>query len=153
MELADLFDTSVDVLLGYEMKDNRRQTAAERLQRCRVEKDRTGLTEAEKALQKYPNDFAIVDRSAALYRVFGIVEADEALLRRALALLGVNWFGHPAEQMTMTAVTGTNGKTSTTYLLKAVLEQLHNRAEKEEEPVTNDDDAITEEDDADAEDE
>jgi len=43
--------------------------------------------------------------------------------RRALALLGVNWFGHPAEQMTMTAVTGTNGKTSTTYLLKAVLEQ------------------------------
>ena len=42
--------------------------------------------------------------------------------RRALALLGVNWFGHPAEQMTMTAVTGTNGKTSTTYLLKAVLE-------------------------------
>ena len=43
--------------------------------------------------------------------------------RRALAVLGVNWFGHPAEQMTMTAVTGTNGKTSTTYLLKAVLEQ------------------------------
>ena len=87
VELADLFDTSVDVLLSYEMKDNRRQTAAERLQRCRVEKDRTGLAEAEKALQKYPNDFAIVYRSAALYRVFGIVEADEALLRRALALL------------------------------------------------------------------
>ena len=87
VELADLFDTSVDVLLGYEMKDNRRQTAAERLQRYRVEKDRTGLAEAEKALQKYPNDFEIVYRSAALYRVFGIVETDEALLRRALALL------------------------------------------------------------------
>lgn len=87
VELADLFDTSVDVLLGYEMKDNRRQTAAERLQRYRTEKDRTGLAEAEKALQKYPNDFAIVYRSAALYRVFGIVEADEALLRRALTLL------------------------------------------------------------------
>jgi UDP-N-acetylmuramoyl-L-alanyl-D-glutamate--2,6-diaminopimelate ligase len=43
--------------------------------------------------------------------------------RQALALLGKNWFGHPAEEMTMTAVTGTNGKTSTTYLLKAVLEQ------------------------------
>ena len=83
VELADLFDTSVDVLLGYEMKDNRRQTAAERLQRYRVEKDRTGLAEAEKALQKYPNDFEIVYRSAALYRVFGIVETDEALLRRA----------------------------------------------------------------------
>ncbi len=43
--------------------------------------------------------------------------------RLALALLGGNWFGHPAERMTMAAVTGTNGKTSTTYLLKAVLEQ------------------------------
>lgn len=37
--------------------------------------------------------------------------------------------------------------------LKAVLEQLHHRAEKEEVPETNDDDAIEEEDDADAEDE
>ncbi len=43
--------------------------------------------------------------------------------RRALAMLGANWFGHPAEHMVMTAVTGTNGKTTTTYLLKAVLEQ------------------------------
>lgn len=87
VELADLFDTSVDVLLGYEVKDNRRQTTAERLRRYRTEKDRVGLAEAEKALQKYPNDFEIVYRSAGLYRVFGIVEGDEALLRRALALL------------------------------------------------------------------
>lgn len=43
--------------------------------------------------------------------------------RRALAILGANWFGHPAEQMVMTAITGTNGKTTTTYLLKAILEQ------------------------------
>ena len=43
--------------------------------------------------------------------------------RRALAILGANYFGHPAESMTMTAITGTNGKTTTTYLLKAVLEQ------------------------------
>ena len=75
------------MLLGYEVKDNRRQTTAERLQRYRTEKDRAGLAEAEKALQKYPNDFEIVYRSAGLYRVFGIVEGDEALLRRALTLL------------------------------------------------------------------
>ena len=43
--------------------------------------------------------------------------------RRALAVLGANYFGHPADSMTMVAVTGTNGKTTTTYLLKAVLEQ------------------------------
>ncbi|WP_295580309.1 UDP-N-acetylmuramoyl-L-alanyl-D-glutamate--2,6-diaminopimelate ligase [uncultured Oscillibacter sp.] len=43
--------------------------------------------------------------------------------RRALAVVGANFFGHPAEAMTMAAVTGTNGKTTTTYLLKAILEQ------------------------------
>ena len=43
--------------------------------------------------------------------------------RRALAVIGANFFGHPADGMVMTAVTGTNGKTTTTYLLKAVLEQ------------------------------
>lgn len=43
--------------------------------------------------------------------------------RRALAVVGANFFSHPAEAMTMIAVTGTNGKTTTTYLLKAILEQ------------------------------
>ena len=43
--------------------------------------------------------------------------------RRALAAAGANFFGHPAEDMTMVGVTGTNGKTTTTYLLKAILEQ------------------------------
>ena len=46
--------------------------------------------------------------------------------RPALAALGANWYGHPAERMTVLGVTGTNGKTSVTYLLKSVLEQtLH----------------------------
>ncbi|MDO4314377.1 MAG: UDP-N-acetylmuramyl-tripeptide synthetase, partial [Oscillospiraceae bacterium] len=43
--------------------------------------------------------------------------------RRALAVVGANFFGHPADGMTMVGVTGTNGKTTTTYLLKAILEQ------------------------------
>ena len=42
--------------------------------------------------------------------------------REALALAAANWYGRPAEEMTCLAVTGTNGKTTTTYLLKAVLE-------------------------------
>ena len=48
-----------------------------------------------------------------------LVESD----RLALALLGCNFFGHPAKSMTMIGVTGTNGKTSTTLLLKQVLEK------------------------------
>ena len=43
--------------------------------------------------------------------------------RRGLAVVGANFFGHPADSMTMVAVTGTNGKTTTTYLLKSILEQ------------------------------
>ena len=43
--------------------------------------------------------------------------------RMALALLGCNFYGHPARSMTMIGVTGTNGKTSTTLLLKQVLEK------------------------------
>ena len=43
--------------------------------------------------------------------------------RLALAMIAVNWFGVPAENMTMIGVTGTNGKTSSTLLLKQVLEK------------------------------
>ncbi len=43
--------------------------------------------------------------------------------RLALALIGGNYFGHPAKDMTMIGVTGTNGKTSVTLLLKQVLEK------------------------------
>lgn len=43
--------------------------------------------------------------------------------RTALAQISANWFGHPADEMTMIGVTGTNGKTTVTYLLKTVLEQ------------------------------
>lgn len=43
--------------------------------------------------------------------------------RQALARAAANWYGHPAEHMTMIGVTGTNGKTTVTYLLKTVLEK------------------------------
>lgn len=42
--------------------------------------------------------------------------------RLGLALAAANWYGHPAKEMTMLGVTGTNGKTTTTYLLKHLLE-------------------------------
>ena len=48
-----------------------------------------------------------------------LVESD----RYALAMIGTNFYGHPAEAMTMIGVTGTNGKTSVTLLLKHVLEK------------------------------
>ncbi len=43
--------------------------------------------------------------------------------RRAWAQLCANWFGNPAEQLHLIGITGTNGKTTMTYMLKAILEQ------------------------------
>ena len=87
IQMADFFDTSVDVLLGYEVKDNRLETTVRRLQECRRSKDWEGLAEAEKALKKYPHSFQIVTESAALYRAFGFESGDKALFHRALELL------------------------------------------------------------------
>ena len=44
--------------------------------------------------------------------------------RRALALVSANWFGHPARELTLVGVTGTNGKTTTTCLIKDLLERV-----------------------------
>ena len=48
-----------------------------------------------------------------------LVESD----RLALALISGNYFGQPSRKMTMIGITGTNGKTSSTLLLKQVLTQ------------------------------
>jgi UDP-N-acetylmuramoyl-L-alanyl-D-glutamate--2,6-diaminopimelate ligase len=43
--------------------------------------------------------------------------------RRALACLANNFYERPSERLTVTGITGTNGKTTTTYILKSILEQ------------------------------
>ncbi len=75
MELADFFDTSVDVLLVYELKDNSLRTTAARLKKYQSDKDEAGLAEAEKALKNIriplklclmPRGFSVCsERSAA----------------------------------------------------------------------------------------
>ncbi|MBO5324122.1 MAG: UDP-N-acetylmuramoyl-L-alanyl-D-glutamate--2,6-diaminopimelate ligase [Oscillospiraceae bacterium] len=49
-----------------------------------------------------------------------LVESD----RLALALIGGNYYHHPVKDMTLIGVTGTNGKTSVTLLLKQLLEKV-----------------------------
>jgi UDP-N-acetylmuramoyl-L-alanyl-D-glutamate--2,6-diaminopimelate ligase len=41
--------------------------------------------------------------------------------RRALAALAGAWFGHPSRELTLVGITGTNGKTTTSYLVDALL--------------------------------
>ncbi len=46
--------------------------------------------------------------------------------RLALAQIGANLYGRPGEKMKLVGITGTNGKTSVTLLLKHVLETVEN---------------------------
>lgn len=46
--------------------------------------------------------------------------------KRALGLLGSRFYGDPSSHIRMIGVTGTNGKTTTTYVCKALLEALGN---------------------------
>lgn len=42
--------------------------------------------------------------------------------RAALSYISAAWFGHPADHLTTIAITGTKGKTTTTYMIRSILE-------------------------------
>ena len=42
--------------------------------------------------------------------------------RYAMAFISAAWFGYPAEQLKTIGITGTKGKTTTTYMVKSILE-------------------------------
>lgn len=88
LELADFFDLSVDALLGFRLRDGGCQEAGARIDAARREKRYDeGAREAEMALQKYPNRFAVVYPAAQLFHMEGIERKREPALRRALDLL------------------------------------------------------------------
>ena len=54
---------------------------------------------------------------------FGVKAIKVTNSRRALGVLAKNYFGNPSAQLCLIGVTGTNGKTTTTYLLESILAQ------------------------------
>ena len=86
VEMADFFDTSVDVLLGYKMKDNRIETVGLRLFEYIKNKNPEALPEAEKLLKKYPNNFNVVYRCAQTYLFFASLGNKNGELDRSLDL-------------------------------------------------------------------
>ncbi len=55
-------------------------------------------------------------------RALGVMSLVVKNAREALARLFDAWYGHPARDMTLVGITGTNGKTSTAAMLAAILE-------------------------------
>lgn len=87
VEMAGFFETSVDVLLGYDLQAGGMGRAVARIKDLRNEKrfdEASG--EAEQALQKYPNSFDVVYCCAVLYCMKGIERRCEKSMRRALEL-------------------------------------------------------------------
>ena len=52
-------------------------------------------------------------------RTVATIEVDDT--RAALGLVAANYYGHPAREMRMIGITGTNGKTTTAYLVEAII--------------------------------
>ncbi len=49
-----------------------------------------------------------------------LVEVDDA--RAALALIAANFYGHPADKLSLVGVTGTSGKTTTTKMIESIFD-------------------------------
>ncbi|MEX2115360.1 MAG: UDP-N-acetylmuramoyl-L-alanyl-D-glutamate--2,6-diaminopimelate ligase [Bacteroidota bacterium] len=64
------------------------------------------------------DDAAIPDSLCMHLGVIKIVVADS---RRTLALMSANYYGHPSRRLTIVGVTGTNGKTTTSHLIRSML--------------------------------
>lgn len=62
----------------------------------------------------------VVEREVAVLESVTVIRVEST--RLALAEISAAWFGYPTEGMTTIGVTGTKGKTTTTYMIKAILE-------------------------------
>lgn len=58
---------------------------------------------------------AVVERKVRGYPVILVPDT-----RTALALLACRWYGNPSQNLWMVGITGTNGKTTTSYLIKSI---------------------------------
>ena len=88
MRLSDLFQVSLDALVGYQAQSGGVVAVAERIHALQQDKKYDeAAAEAEKALLRYPNDFRIVYRAGELYAVAGIELKREKHLYRCIELM------------------------------------------------------------------
>ena len=67
----------------------------------------------------------VVERAVDVPDHVTVIEVEDT--RYAMALISAAWFGYPAKELTTIAVTGTKGKTTTTYMIRSLLERAGHR--------------------------
>ena len=88
LELAELFHTSTDVLLGYEWRNGSATACLDRIAALKKEENYAeAISEAEKALKRYPNHFDLVYQSGLFYLEFGEADKRRKAVLRAIELL------------------------------------------------------------------
>lgn len=87
IEMANMFETSVDVLIGYQWEKGNLGKTIDSLKTFRRKKQfEQGLKEAEKALLNYPNHFDLVYECSVFYALYGVEQKLETALKRSIEL-------------------------------------------------------------------
>lgn len=62
----------------------------------------------------------VIEKDIEMPKDITVIRVDNT--RKALAYMSAAYFGHPAEKLVTIGITGTKGKTTTTYMIKSILE-------------------------------